>query len=570
MVHIDRGAGMTHLVRGVGSRAVLTPRAGKGDQGLPGPGAAAWTALQAVTTGAVRQAPDGSWIKSTGDRTTRASFDATEQGFWVATLDSSGTIESDALSASRAASGFDAWAVAVRPNRFDPVTGAYNFKASNTRRLRAGLGRAMTGGLSRQLAVGDSLTAGCVQGVALPYVYDRYGAWPYQMAAEVARHGVPVAGTGWVRWTDANLGSGPGWSYSGSGGVGPGSWLATKAYGYTTAPFDETRFVPGVDATALSLWWYDAGTGGGAYQWAVSIDGAAPGDDGYRSLSSTAGAAQWRRLTLIPDTPMTPSSEVLIAAGANGLYIAGAEAWNPDQGGLLVSNLGQSGSKASGTGADSWSDTDIAASPGGVFVNIGGTARTVTDAVVTNADATLTSATAAFDEARDVGQPLSVAPGAAGSTLPANTYIIAVNSATSVELSANALRSASGLSATIGLNPDCVHIALGVNDLAGGASVATTKAAIATIRNKFPDSDAILHIYGQPATSLVAAATFDAYVAALYDLADSLDVPLIDLRGRFGTNAQQAAQGLLGDSVVHMASAAYAEWGRAVGKVLVS
>lgn len=71
-----------------------------GLQGLPGPGSAAWTAAQAVTTGSVRQAPDGSWIKSTANRTTGATFDVTEQTFWVPVLATAGTLEADALSAS--------------------------------------------------------------------------------------------------------------------------------------------------------------------------------------------------------------------------------------------------------------------------------------------------------------------------------------------------------------------------------------------------------------------------------------------------------------------------------------
>ena len=86
---------------GVSFRTIL----GTGPQGLPGPGSAAWAASTAVTTGAVRQAPDGSWIKSTADRTTRASFDATEQGFWEPVLASDGTLEATALSAAYARPG---------------------------------------------------------------------------------------------------------------------------------------------------------------------------------------------------------------------------------------------------------------------------------------------------------------------------------------------------------------------------------------------------------------------------------------------------------------------------------
>lgn len=74
----------------------------RGEQGLPGNASAAWTASTAVTTGTVRQAPDGSWIKSTASRTTRATFDATEQGFWAATFATAGTLEATALTASYA------------------------------------------------------------------------------------------------------------------------------------------------------------------------------------------------------------------------------------------------------------------------------------------------------------------------------------------------------------------------------------------------------------------------------------------------------------------------------------
>lgn len=61
-----------------------------------------WAAAQAVVVGTVRQAPDGSWIKSTAARTTGATFDATEQTFWTAVAATAGTIEQTALSATYA------------------------------------------------------------------------------------------------------------------------------------------------------------------------------------------------------------------------------------------------------------------------------------------------------------------------------------------------------------------------------------------------------------------------------------------------------------------------------------
>lgn len=69
--------------------------------------------------------------------------------------------------------------------------------------------------------------------------------------------------------------------------------------------------------------------------------------------------------------------------------------------------------------------------------------RSVTDGVTTISTATFTSATAAFSP-NDIGAPISNA------NIPAATTIIAVNSATSVTMSANATATGSALTTTIG------------------------------------------------------------------------------------------------------------------------
>ena len=88
-----------------GGSISFAPILARGPQGLPGPGSAAWVAGEAVTTGAVRQAPDGSYIKSTASRTTRSSFDATEQGFWTSVGSDPTTFDGIKLAASYVASG---------------------------------------------------------------------------------------------------------------------------------------------------------------------------------------------------------------------------------------------------------------------------------------------------------------------------------------------------------------------------------------------------------------------------------------------------------------------------------
>ncbi|MGZ4530713.1 MAG: glycosyl hydrolase family 28-related protein, partial [Mycobacteriaceae bacterium] len=112
-IRIDRNEAKPHIQRGAnGSSATLRPMQGRGPtgpagptgpQGLPGPGSAAWTAAQAVTVGSVRQATDGSWIKSTANRTTGSTFDTTEQGFWTPVLATAGTMEQASLSTAFAA-----------------------------------------------------------------------------------------------------------------------------------------------------------------------------------------------------------------------------------------------------------------------------------------------------------------------------------------------------------------------------------------------------------------------------------------------------------------------------------
>ena len=69
--------------------------------------------------------------------------------------------------------------------------------------------------------------------------------------------------------------------------------------------------------------------------------------------------------------------------------------------------------------------------------------RFVTDGVTTNADATVTSATAGFTS-YDVGKKIS------GAGIPAATTILSVTNATTIELSANATATATGVTLTIG------------------------------------------------------------------------------------------------------------------------
>jgi hypothetical protein len=79
--------------------------------------------------------------------------------------------------------------------------------------------------------------------------------------------------------------------------------------------------------------------------------------------------------------------------------------------------------------------------------NTGALARTVTDGVTTNNNATVTSATAAFTVA-DVGKSII------GTGIPTGSAILSFNSATSVQITSNATSGGSGRTLTIGTNQD--------------------------------------------------------------------------------------------------------------------
>lgn len=104
--------------------------------------------------------------------------------------------------------------------------------------------------------------------------------------------------------------------------------------------------------------------------------------------------------------------------------------------------------------------------------------RVVTDGVTTNADATITSATAAFTQA-DVGRPI------AGTGIPAGATIASINSATSAELSANATASASSLTFTFGIALASASYAATIDPWTfvdatvtlGGSAIASARAA---------------------------------------------------------------------------------------------
>jgi len=441
--------------------------------------------------------------------------------------------------------------------RYDSARSIYNWKPSNTRRLQAGIARAMSGGVSEHLVIGDSFSAGNIQGQVPPYLFSRDQAWPRACQRELARHGVIDGGTGWIRANDAALGSPLGWAFTGA------NWNHTvKAYSLTTVGGQYATLLAPEGGYAYSHYWFDAGGGAGTYPFTIEVNGVV-----LANVSSIAGAARFRVTTVISPTPIVAgSSQIKITAGANGHYFAAGKVWDPTKGGLQVSNIAQSGSRAYSTAAsqnDRW-DSVGAGGLGEVYKWLATQTRQVADGSVTAMSTTFTSASGNFT-IDDVGKPLIVPASAGGMILPENVYIVSVTNATTVVMSAEALRTVAGLTTDIGRKVDFVWLELGGNDLSNGVTAANIKAALTSIKSRYPGSDFGLMTTHQPDNSLVVNATFDAYIGELYKLADVFDCPLVDLRDRFGTWTDMKNNGLAGDALAHPLTPVYAAVGRMVG-----
>lgn len=342
--------------------------------------------------------------------------------------------------------------------RYDQRTNGYNWKASNTHRLRASLGRAQAGtGVAHHAFIGDSETSYFVGTGA-----DQLGMWPRVYQTVLASMGIPKGGTGVVVAADAGAGPmDPRWTYP------VGTWTNNNEYRSTSASGAQALFTSDLAGTTADVWYF--GTSGG---FTVSIDGAAA------VTVTPAGGLTVQRYTVtglsnathtVRVTTTSTSPVYLIAANVSGAS------------GLIVHDIARYGSYASQNDAGSWTPT------GGV----------------------------------------SIYTSRAG-CLPTT--------------------------------PDVVWIALGVNDyqVVGITDPTIATAAISGIAGRFPSSDVILVAQYQPATN----SNWPDYVTALHDLADSLDVPLLDMYDRSGGTTVATANGLMGDTV-HPNSAAQRDWGRA-------
>lgn len=447
-----------------------------------------------------------------------------------------------------------------RLNDYDPTRGIYNYKSTNTRIMEQGLSRAMRGGITTHLVIGDSVSAGAIAQSGAAWLFDRLSAWPLAMRDQLMHTGTPANGTGIVRHVDSTVGIDSRWAST-------GTWTGFSWGAQTTVVGSTATLTPDRPGTIFDYWYYDSA--GGTFT--ISVDGTV-----VKTVVSN-GSAGWKNahctgLNIIEN--VTQIKITLTVSGAAGLISAGGSVWSPN-GGLLVHNPSQSGSTASGTGAAAWSDFTLGSGLGSVYKDVAGRKRTITDAVSTAGSATVTSATAAFT-ADDVGKPWNHIVAAAGPQFQGEVYIGAFTNSTTVVIYSGitgapilASNTTSAQTATIGRDPDCVHIALGANDITAlSATDSTITAAITSIRNQYPNSDCILHLPHEVSTTLVSSARYLTYQAALYALADTLDIPLYDWRDRVGSYASGLANGSYGDNQAHITPATEADLGSQLAWIL--
>lgn len=338
-------------------------------------------------------------------------------------------------------------------NIYDARRNAYNWKASNTRKLRASLVKAMAGtALASHGFVGDSETdyyTGSGQSYASMH--------PRAYKTILTSLGVPNGGSGLV-WA-AHYGAAtqdPRWTLG-------ANWTSANNYVTTSTAGSVMTFASTDAGTKLDIVVF-----GNSAPIAWSVDGGAASG----TLTPTGSGPQ--KFTLSTTLTNTTHTVTFTSTNASAVYIIAARVYGSS--GLEIHNAAAYGSTAAG--ASGWTD----------------------------------------------------------------------QSGTLLKSRVDTLNTVA---------PDVVWCALGVNDVNNALAVAATTAALTAIRGYFPSSDFILTIQYQPQGAV---STWAPYAAALYALADTLDVPLVDLYDRSGGFANST--GLMAGDGVHPLVAAQQDWGR--------
>jgi lysophospholipase L1-like esterase len=343
-----------------------------------------------------------------------------------------------------------------RTNRFDPVASTYNWKASNTKKIRGSLGKAYAQtGFSTHLCIGDSKTSGLHAG------YDK--SWPRVMQKLLASAGYPIGGWQSVQGyaitsTDTRI--------SGTVGTNSGNYVQLKASGQSTG---YTSQEPG---TAVEVWFPR-----NSAPWALTVDSAiVPAGqvtvtgatyNGTTGVVTSTFANSWTSLRI---TGLSNAAHTVVCSWVSGTsYISTIEV--QAAAGVRVQNFGLSGGSASAGAAVGFTWPNIFSLPGAM-----------------------------------------PAPDVAWLALGGND-----NGLTTPQVLADNLSSIrSQLNALWGSSPDWVVVC---------------------------ETEGFTDQLGADWRNL--------YAPKLYDLADSLDLPLVDFKNQQGTIAEAFANGLNWGDYIH-------------------
>lgn len=346
---------------------------------------------------------------------------------------------------------------------FDTLRNAYNWKASNTRKTRAALGRARSGlGLANFLCVGDSATEGKVDATTFA---PRSKSWPPEMRAGLAAAGIPAAGDGVV------LG------------------------GSSTAPYDAR-------VTFVGTWTQSTG---------------------YAQSSISGNTITW--------TFSTPNTHFDIwSSGVSGQFTVKID------GGAVVATVNP-------TGVSTWVKTTVSTTAGMHTITI----------TKTNATATAIKGINAYSTS---GVAVHNVAASGWSAADWNTYTLWYQHVGAVEL----------MFPDAGI--DTLFLCLGANDIAlQSKTPAQAATSLAQVAARFVGPELILLI--EQHSQSIDYAVWSDFCGRVYDLADTLDCPLIDITNRIGTFNEGATNGLYGD-VSHLFASGQADWGRNVASLLLA
>lgn len=352
----------------------------------------------------------------------------------------------------------------TRANPYDAMRNVYNWKSTNTRKLRAALGRARAAsGTANIMFYGDSAT----EGKLTTSSFNRAKSWPLAFRDTLESLGVPVSGDGMV-----------------VGGNGTGS-----------TPYD-----PRVTFTGT---------------WTQSL--------GYANSTDAAGVATW--------TFTKPCTSIDIwSSGVSGAFQVRLD-------GVLQTTVNPNASS-------SWVKTTITGTLGTHVVTL----------TKTNTTATGIKALNAYGASGVLVHNMGISGWSANDGI---TYTLWYQGEGSIEQ----VLPKAGLAAAF--------FCIGANDMVVlGRTAAQAKADLATLIARWQTGPDIV-LVAEEMNNTLTQAGWEAYVTLLYDLADTLDCPLIDTYGRIGNYTTANANGIYTDGA-HLTVGGYSDWGRNAGLIAAS